>query len=1030
MARYAGLIGGAVLIGASFIPAFAPFAPALLKGGLLLAATGAISAITAQDPPSLQNARAAELQMATSAQGVPVPVFFGEQRLTGNFMEFDKALMRTVEVRDNTAGGKGGDAPPAPVVGFEYFLPYEYGICMGEVDAVAQVISTPGEKKLLDENPIVTTTEPAAFTTILFTRPAVNSTVLVTVGSTSLLAADNKVEIYPFGRFTVTLVNSPTTATLRLDERIGRRFGWGDNTVPSGSALLHITPTVLDQTRKLAFEDTGDFTVGKTITIDGSGEYTVVSILSGTSANCQLTRILGTGAIIEGTNVHTFMDAAQEFGTSDTMELTLAGDNEGGTVRLYCGSYWQNRLTSGDPYAGHGMNYRNLCWGMYLDYKMGNHPQSKSHHYILRRLPKCYRDDGSIFTALKARGSDDTSNLNYVQANPAAIIYEILTNKTWGRGLSSDLFDEASWESVSEFFAAQNIGLGITLDRAERLSNALAGIRETARILLLWDGDKLKIRTLLDVAETHTTYITITKSQCDNVTFTRPTWNSTINEVLAEFANRERNYKGDSVSAQDVANFNTVGAINQRRVGLTGVTDITLAQRLAAMILKESSYPLGVLNFEMNRTQSHLEPGDIIRFIWDEWSDGTVTGYYQVSSVKYGGSDQEKIIVSATEDPDLSAVEATETSVAAPSIIPWNTLVGNDDDDLNLTPPAQGNTVPIVPLAVFETPALLTGGQENRLAFIGGKPSPGLTGIAAYYGQYDADLRFLGTTTGFAVAGTITNGYPVTPHHDRIYGFQFTLHDEATDAGTILQANRVPGSGDDLSDLANAQADFIVAGEEIMQVGKVVSLGGGAYQASNLIRGLFGTTITELAEGTTFFFSRGLPTTLLAGNLEPDQETRFRGYPVDSKGVANIGSDVFIAHAAPNDGLFLGLGTRPLAPEPYSVTPDGGNPLLLTLLLRPQFYDRGAGTMSFERAANTIITNIEPMRFMVEALDGAGDVLQGRTLMAHTFTPDELDDPLAGMASIVYTMPGSTATVRVYSELAGKVSVTSAAFAV
>lgn len=1018
------MIGGGLLIAVGAISAN----PALVKGGFLLLAAGAIAALTAQNPPSLQGARQAELQMATSASGVPVPVIFGEQRVTGNFMEYDKSQLRTVEIRQSTPGGKGGGGGGgSQVVGYEYFLSYEQGICMGEIDAVAQVISTPGETKLMNETPVVATVANTTTTAASFTRPAIAATVSVTLGSTALLAVNNAVEIPNYGKFTVTAIADATHATLRLDEKLGSQIsGWGGNpTVPSGSAVLHIMPASLAATRKFNFDDVDEFTVDATVTLDGFGEFKVLS-KTGTTANLELTRIISSGTVIAGTNVRTYQDPAQAF-TDDTLEIALAGGQESGTVRLYCGTPWQTRLSGGDPYYAHGMHYRHLCWALFMDYKIGTHPQAQSHHFILRRLPKCYRDDGSIITGLKTRGSNSATHANYQQANPAAIIYEILTDKVWGRGMSSALIDESSWIAASEFFAAQNIGLGVTLDRADKLANILAGIRETARVLLLWDGDKLKFRTLLDTATVHQRIVTITKSQVSDVKFTRPTWTSTFNEVRAEFANRQRNYKSDAVSAQDTANFNTVGAVNQKRVTLYGVTETTLAQRLAAMLLKEVSYPLGVLSFKMNRTQSHLEPGDIIRFVWDEWSGGTVTGYYQVSTPRPGGSEDEAITVQATEDPDLSAVEAEETSVTPPTVLNWHQVTGNGQHDLNLIQPQPGNTLPVLPLAVVEAPAILTGGAENRLAFLGQKPTPGLTGISGHAAQFDGDYKYIGTTTTFAVTGSLLTEYAAGPRIDRTTGFEFSLTDPDTDEGTILQANRVAATSDDLSALANSENDYILIGEEIMQVGKITKLDANRYQASNLIRGLFGTKVATVAQGATFFYTRTQPATVSAEKLDAGNETRFRGYPVDAKGVANIGSDIYIAHAAPNNRIFLGVGKRPLAPEPYSMTQAG---LDCTIKVRPQFFDRAAATQSFEQAANTLITTIEPMRFMVEALDGGGAVLQGKTLTAHTFTADELADRTKGMVTIAFTRPGLAATIRVYSELDGHVSVDAAAFPV
>lgn len=1028
MARYAGLIAGGVLL------ALGPFTGgATVKPGLLLLAMGAIAAITSKNPPSLDNARRAELQMATAASGVPVPVIFGEQRVTGNFMQFDKEQLRTVEIRQATPGGKGGGGGGgSSVVGYEYYLSYEYALCMGEVDGIAQVISTPGEVKLINEQPDVATTGAVATTASDFTRPALDATVVVTLASSELLDTGHKVQIVNKGNFTVTDKDVDNVrVTLRLDEKLGSQLGgFGSNTVPSGSSLTPINPTDTGATRKLVFDDTSEFTEGSAITIDGFSEWTVTAILSGTTADCEMTRLIGSGAIVVGTVVRTYVDPSVEFGTDETVELALSGAQEGGAVRVYRGTKWQTRTTSGDPYAANGMNYRPVCWALFMDYKVGTHPQAQSHHFILRRLPKCIRDDGTIFTGLKVRGSNDTTNPNYVQANPVAIIYEMLTNKTWGRGLSSSIFDEDSWALVSAFFATQNIGLGITLDQAAKLSDAIAGVRETARLVLLWDGDKLKIRTLLDTAALHNNILTVTKSEVSNVRFSRPSWRNTSNEVTAEFTDRARNYKSNSVTMKDPANLETVGVANPRRVSLVGVTETALAQRLAALILKENSYPLGALTFEANRSVSHAEPGDIIRFVWDEWSEGIITGYYQLGTIKRGGSESEKLEFQLTEDVDIAPVEAEETTITPPTVLQWNRVTGVGDDELRLVEPQQGNTLPISPIAVMEVPALLTGGTENRISIMGQKPIPGLTGIASYGAQFGGDLRFLGTMLTFCVTGTVLGAYAAGPRLDRRTGFEFSLSNPATDEGTVLEANSVVADSDHMSVLANSVRDYVVVGEEIMQVGRIYKVSTNRYRAINLLRGLFGTKVEAVPAGARIFFSRTMPDSLAVAALEQGIETRFRGYPVDTHGVANIGGDIYIAHAYPNDRLFLGLGVRPLGPEPYSYTPGDPDPLVGTYRVRPQFFDRGAAVLTFERACNTLITNIGAMRFMVEQLDGGGAVIQGKTLADHTFTSDVLDDLSKGMVTIEFTRQNTTEVVNIYTELNGEVSVVPAAFSV
>jgi hypothetical protein len=159
----------------------------------------------------------------------------------------------------------------------------------------------------------------------------------------------------------------------------------------------------------------------------------------------------------------------------DTSEVTLdeidpqnPQGRQGGLIRIYVGNATQTRINPGgtDAYYANGMNYRNICWALFMDFKLGRIPQPRTYQFIIRRLPKCLRDDGTTVSGILTRGSNSTVHPNYIQANPAAMLYEGLTNKLWGRGRASAIFNEQSFIDCSIYFAAKNIGIGWTLGRA------------------------------------------------------------------------------------------------------------------------------------------------------------------------------------------------------------------------------------------------------------------------------------------------------------------------------------------------------------------------------------------------------------------------------------------------------------------------------------------------------------------------------------------------------------------------------------
>jgi len=155
----AGTIAVGVLIGVlaiAFPPASAGFwfYAAALGASASLIAGGTMSLTSSPKNLSAGDNRAADFAMANAGEGFPVPVLFGEQKITGNFLNYSKDFFRSVAVPGESGiGGKGGGPAATSTIGYEYFLSFEYGLCIGPVDSIAQVYSTPGEKVMMGDTP-------------------------------------------------------------------------------------------------------------------------------------------------------------------------------------------------------------------------------------------------------------------------------------------------------------------------------------------------------------------------------------------------------------------------------------------------------------------------------------------------------------------------------------------------------------------------------------------------------------------------------------------------------------------------------------------------------------------------------------------------------------------------------------------------------------------------------------------------------------------------------------------------------------
>ena len=66
--------------------------------------------------------------------------------------------------------------------------------------------------------------------------------------------------------------------------------------------------------------------------------------------------------------------------------------------------------------------------------------------------------------------------------NPAHIIYECLTDRTWGRGYSSAEIDDASFRAAADTLYAENFGLSILWDQQQDIEAFIDAKREPGRL--------------------------------------------------------------------------------------------------------------------------------------------------------------------------------------------------------------------------------------------------------------------------------------------------------------------------------------------------------------------------------------------------------------------------------------------------------------------------------------------------------------------------------------------------------------------
>lgn len=878
-------------------------------------------------------ARAQDVQFATASLGMPVPVIFGEQKVTGNFMNWTGTNFHAKKVL--ATGGKGGGSA-GQVVGYDYYLTYEYALCMGPIDEIGQVISSPGD----------------------------------------LLVRGNKFQSDNDQINNQDIKASQAGTTVTADKSIfdsshvGAIIQWSDGSHATITGFTNSTHVAVNVSQTV---------VAGSFQLFGSAEQIIYSP------------------------------------GDDYKELNLNGKNEGGLVRVYRGSATQTRIAASDPYFPSGMNYRNIVWALFIGYKINRGvPAPKTYQFILRRFSRCIRDDGTTVTGIETRGSADTTNPAYYQSNPAALTYEILTNQLWGRGLSSSIIHEQSFIDASEYWLSKNIGMSFTLDSPDKLISILDSIRTHLKIALVWDGDQIKMRVLTDTAQTHANILTIESTEIDSLEVMRPLWPATYNEIRLEFNNVNRNYKPDSILVPSLGNFIVTGRMNPLQIQLNAFTDWNIARKQGMRILRESSYPFMAVNFEMNRFNSQLEIGDVFRLIWDEFGE-TVTAYLMVTTIDSPDDKDDTIKITAIEDIWLSPVLGRETSITVPSVGAWEKVVDMLADDISLfNNPFQTTTTGIAPVTAFELPAIFTQGITARTIVLGQQPSSDVLDMQMFWSKNKTNAKYnvLGVTDSFAITGQMSTGIAHTRRTDRSNRFfDFTLTNPDLDEADLLElASLVLSPVDNLEDLIEAQTAYLIIGDEIMQVGSVQRLGFNSYRATNVVRGMFGSEINIHPVGSSFFFIADFTGSIdtKALKLPMGNILKFKTYPETASGVSETGNIFFANHFGANDQIYLGLGFLPLSPMPIGITAHASH--LVTLRVRPRFYDQGAGVDPVigdydaskdlvDGAIQEPITDLGGMSFKVILVTDGGDTSTA-TGVTTTFVKEDINDINSGYVQL------------------------------
>ena len=267
-------------------------------------------------------------------------------------------------------------------------------------------------------------------------------------------------------------------------------------------------------------------------------------------------------------------------------------------------------------------------------------------------------------------------------ANPAHIIYECLNNATWGLGYAASEIDVSSFQTAANTLASEQYGLSLLWDREQPLEEFIA------EILRHIDGTLyVHPRTgkfVLKLARADYNVSSLLVLDASNIleleSFSRPSESELVNQITVRYRDRSTD-KDAAITVHDLAALELAGGVvSSATVDYPGISNGSLASRVALGDLKQLSVPLAKATLIANRQASNLNIGDVFKFTWPEL--GIAQLVMRVVRVSYGTLTDGRVRIECVEDifglPSASYVSPTPTSwvspLTSPAPVPYRRL--------------------------------------------------------------------------------------------------------------------------------------------------------------------------------------------------------------------------------------------------------------------------------------------------------------------------------------------------------------------
>ena len=247
----------------------------------------------------------------------------------------------------------------------------------------------------------------------------------------------------------------------------------------------------------------------------------------------------------------------------------------------------------------------------------------------------------------------ETAPIGNGDANPIAIIYDVLTNEWGGIGAPASAIDLTSFAAAAQTLQDEQHGMSLVVQRAVDARELIETVLKQIDGVVYEEPTTRKYVVKL-VREDYTLgslFIADESNIIGAPELSTTLWEETTNEVAVTYTRAAVNFSPATESVQDAANLNSQGGRRRRsEFSFPGCTRASLARFLASRELNFLSRPIMRLRIQMQRSATILRPGDPFRFQWADYGASGLDAVFRVGEMDVGTLDDGTVTITAVQD--------------------------------------------------------------------------------------------------------------------------------------------------------------------------------------------------------------------------------------------------------------------------------------------------------------------------------------------------------------------------------------------